>query len=114
MARRLKPFWWDRLALLPWRIVADVESADEIPDKLPRRGAVLVSEGKRQKWIAFDCPCQLHHRIMLNLDSTRYPCWQVRRGKKDRLTISPSVSSRGSNSYCHYFIREGKVTWARD
>jgi hypothetical protein len=114
MARRLKPFWWDRLALVPWRIVADVESADEIPDKLPRRGAVLVSAGKRNKWIAFDCPCQLGHRIMLNLDSARYPYWQIRRGKKDRLTISPSVSSRESDRCCHYFIREGKVIWARD
>lgn len=114
MARRLKTSRWDRLTLLPWRIVANVEYADEIPDKLPRRGAVLVSAGKRQKWIAFDCPCQLHHRIMLNLDSTRYPYWRVRRGKKDRLTISPSVSSHENDSYCHYFIREGKVTWARD
>jgi hypothetical protein len=24
------------------------------------------------------------------------------------------VSSQENNSYCHYFIREGKVTWARN
>lgn len=114
MARRLKLSWWDRFILLPWRIVADVESADDIPDKLPLHGAVLVSAGKKQKWIAFDCPCRLRHRIMLNLDTSRYPYWRVRRGKKDRLTISPSISSSEKNSYCHYFIREGKVTWAKD
>jgi hypothetical protein len=114
MARRLKLSWWDRFVLLPWRIVGDVESADDIPSELPRHGAVVVGAGNKLKWIAFDCPCQLRHRIMLNLDASRYPYWRVRRGKKDRLTISPSVSSLENNVHCHYFIREGKVIWTRD
>jgi hypothetical protein len=114
MAGRLKLSLWDHFPLLPWRIVGEVESADDIPTKLPRNGAVIVVAGKRHKWIAFDCPCHLRHRILLNLDTSRYPHWRVRRGKRDRLTISPSVSSSENGMHCHYFIREGKVTWARN
>lgn len=114
MARRLKLAWWDRFVLFPWRIVADVESADDIPEKIPLHGAVLVGRGKKPKWIAFDCPCHLHHRILLNLDSSRYPYWRVHRGNRNRLTISPSVSSFENNIHCHYFIREGKVIWTSD
>lgn len=114
MARRLKVSLWDRFLLPPWRIVGEVESADDIPNQLPKRGAVLVVSGKRQKWIAFDCPCGSSHRILLNLDPSRFPYWRVRRGKKGRLTISPSVDSSENGKYCHYFIREGKVAWARN
>ena len=67
MARRLKVSLWDRFLLPPWRIIGEVESADDIPNQLPKRGAVLVVSGKRQKWIAFDCPCDSSHRILLNL-----------------------------------------------
>ncbi|MFC5861782.1 DUF6527 family protein [Acidicapsa dinghuensis] len=114
MARRIKLAWWTRLTSRPWRIVAEIESADEIPATLPKNGAVLVVARKKHKWIAFDCPCHLHHRILLNLDTTRYPHWRVSFGKKKRLTISPSVNSSDSGVYCHYFIREGKVLWAKD
>lgn len=114
MARRIRRPWWGRFTFQHWRIVDEVESADEIPAKLPRNGAVLVASGKKHKWIAFDCPCHLDHRILLNLDTSRYPHWRASSGRRGRLTISPSVSSRDAGVYCHYFIREGKVLWAKD
>lgn len=113
MARRAKASWLDHLPLLPWRVVGEVESADEIPTTLPRRGAVLVVASKRQKWLAFDCPCNLHHRILLNLDQARHPHWRIRVDSRGRLTISPSVSSTEQGRHCHYFIRTGRVAWTK-
>ncbi len=114
MAGSLKIRWWDRLPFLYWRVAQEVESADEIPIKLPRNGAVVVSAGKMPKWIAFDCPCHTGHRILLNLDTARYPYWRIKRAKRDRLTISPSVDSIEAGKRCHYFIRDGKISWAKD
>jgi Family of unknown function (DUF6527) len=113
MARSLKIGWWERLPVLPWRIVGEVESADEIPMKLPRNAAVLVVSGKKLKWLAFDCPCHRNHRILLNLDTQRFPHWRVRRDKLGRLTISPSVNALERGTRCHYFIRNGRIAWAR-
>ncbi len=112
MARRVKRWWWNRFTL-PWRVVGEVDSADEVPEELPYRGAVVVVSGTTPKWIAFDCPCSEPHRVLLNLDPSRYPSWRIRRGKKGQLSISPSVSSFENGRNCHYFIREGRVLWAK-
>jgi hypothetical protein len=94
--------------------VGTVDSADEVPDKLPRNGAALVGSASHLKWIVFDCPCRRGHRIMLNTDPARRPTWQVAEGATNRLTITPSVDYRGKDRRCHYHIRIGKVLWAGD
>ena len=90
------------------------ESADEVPDKLPRNGAVLVGSASHLKWIVFDCPCRRGHRIMLNTDPLRRPTWQVANGSTRHLTVTPSVDYQDEHFHCHYFIRDGKVLWAED
>ncbi len=115
-------FSWIRHWLSKWRIasksffrpmgvIAIVESADEIPDFLPDRGAVLVLSGGRKKWLAFDCPCGSGHRIMLNLDSARKPFWTITSASSKRLSIRPSVDFRGDNRRCHYVVRNGNIHW---
>lgn len=102
------PFWqW--LPFLPWRVVGVVDSADYVPGRLPRNGAVLVGEKSRPKWIVFDCPCRTGHRIMLNTDKARLPHWSL--SKSWKLTISPSVDYIPGVGRCHYFIRSGRVKW---
>ncbi len=68
MANLAKISWWQWLPLVGWlsgwRIVVVVESADEVPQRLPYNGAALVGSTDRPKWIVFDCPCQTGHRIM--------------------------------------------------
>jgi hypothetical protein len=93
-----------------WRIVLTVEEADEIPERLPRAAAVLVGSPSNQKWIAFDCPCRRHHRVMLNLSRNRTPYWSVL--TKSPLTLIPSVDDFSGGQRCHYFLRNGKVRWA--
>ena len=106
----LKIRWWQWLLFWRWRMVGIVEDADLVPDKLPPRGAVLVGSAARPKWVVFDCACGQGHRIMLNLDEGRYPNWRI--VETSPLTISPSIDYAGRRN-CHYFIRGGRVQWAR-
>lgn len=108
----MKIVWWEWLPFRRWRVVGQVESADEMPDRLPRNGAMLVGSPDRIKWLVFDCPCGTGHRIMLNADAGRKPRWKLKNVKP--LTISPSIDFRGRQRRCHYFIRNGRVVWAKD
>lgn len=97
---------------LPWRrweVVAFVDAADEIPDVLPRYGAVVVGDRKLAKWVAFDCPCRRGHRIMLPLDPRQRTHWKL--GVARRLTVSPSVDAHDGGHRCHYFMRDGRARW---
>jgi len=105
----MKFSFWQWLPIHRWRIVGMVESADEIPEKLPPKGAVLVGTKNYSKWLAFDCPCGGRHRIMLNMDQHRWPNWTIQSLKP--MTINPSVDSWEKGQRCHYFIRKGRVQW---
>ncbi|WP_271528072.1 DUF6527 family protein [Bradyrhizobium sp. CCBAU 25338] len=116
------PRWkWLQLGWLPqWLTdqpplycIGQVESADEIPEKLPSNTAVVVGDASRLKWIAFDCPCRSGHRIMLNLDRGRSPFWQLST-VEGTLSLSPSVNYHNGRRRCHYFIKNGKVDWMGD
>jgi Family of unknown function (DUF6527) len=107
--------WWQWLPLQRWRVVGAVESADEIPEGLPRNAAVLVGDPEDPKWIAFDCPCRSGHRVILNTDPRRAPVWHISTSRKGRgLTIKPSVDFHDRERRCHYFVRNGQILWARE
>lgn len=105
------PFW-EWIPGRAWRIVAAVEAADEIPERLPPRGAVVVGSLQRPKWLAFDCPCKTGHRIMVTLDPTHSPHWVIKKEKK--LSISPSVDYRTADRRCHYYVTNGTIRWIDD
>jgi Family of unknown function (DUF6527) len=104
--------WWQWLPVFRWRIVAVVESADNIPPRLPRNGAVLVGPTTRPKWIAFDCPCRNGHRIMLSTDKLHSPHWATT--VQGQLTISPSIDYHQPKRRCHYFVRNGRISWVEE
>lgn len=113
MARLMNLFGRWRSLSLPWRawrIVGCVGAADEIPAQLPSKGVILVGLPESAAWAAFDCPCIGEHRIMLNLDNSRYPFWSVT--SKRPLTIRPSVDDIAMGRQCHFFIRRGRIRWA--
>lgn len=110
----MKIRWWDWLPFQPWRIVEIVNDADNISERLPRNGASLVGSAGVYKWIAFDCPCRIGHRILLNIDPARRPYWTVDFAHRRRLTVMPSVDYGDSERRCHYFMRRGRVLWARN
>lgn len=104
--------WWHWLPRFSWHVAGLVEHADEVPDRLPSKAAVVVGTENYPKWIAFDCPCRSGHRIMIPLDNSHDPHWTLR--SKKPLTIYPSVDFRTHQKRCHYFIRGGRVLWAHD
>ena len=105
--------WWRALPLpwRSWRIVGRELAGDEVPDQIPGRGAVLVGLPENVAWLAFDCPCQKHHRLMLNLDQSRNPSWKIDCLKP--LSIHPSVYDMTPDRSCHFFIRGGRVRWVK-
>lgn len=104
--------WWHWLPHFSWRIVAIVEAADEIPLRLPRKGVVLVRSQQRPKWLAFDCPCHTGHRIMITLDATHSPHWNL--VSKRKLTVWPSIDYRVPGRRCHYSIKSGRTIWVHN
>jgi Family of unknown function (DUF6527) len=106
--------WWDRLPRPrgKLRVMQIVAAADEIPDYLPRKGAVVVGSAENPTWVAFDCPCAERHRVMLNLDPRRRPAWTMQ--SPAPLTLRPSIDELRDQKRCHYFIHEGKIRWVPD
>jgi len=93
-----------------WQVVGVVDSADDVPETLSGKRAVLVGTKGRPKWLAFDCPCRSGHRILLNLDRQRFPFWTLL--NPDRLTLTPSVDYRDDRQRCHYIMSKGRIRWA--
>lgn len=102
--------WWEWLPFHRWRIVGVVDEADEIPHKIPKNGAILVGSKQYPKWLTFDCPCRSGHRIMLNADRGRRPFWLLQ--EDPSLSIHPSIDFVHPNGRCHFFIRNGRISWA--
>ena len=96
-----------------WCIEKIVSEADEVPSEIPNSRAFLVGTATLRKWLVFDCPCNKGHRIVLNLDSNKTPYWQLKVSIFGRITLSPSVNYLGGNTACHYFLKQGRVIWAR-
>ena len=106
--------WWDWLPLpwRRWRVLGQVDEADEIPDRLPHRGAVVVGSIDAPRWVAFECPCGRGHQLMVNLDRSRHPAWHLT--GTPRITLTPSVDDITQTRRCHFFLRDGKVIWVRN
>ncbi len=90
-----------------WRVGLEVPEADEIPERLPRRVAVIVPN----KWLAFECPCWRGHQIVVNISQSRRPFWKVLTNAP--LSVIPSVDERTSERRCHYVIRNGRIRWVQ-
>lgn len=103
--------WWQWVPIpwRRWRIVAAVEAADEVPINLPSRGVVLVGSPNQWKWLAFDCPCNATHRIMVPVDPRMSPRWAVIAVKP--LSIAPSFDFRTATRRCHFFVTCGQTVW---
>ena len=94
-----------------WRLTGAVADVDEVPSRLPAQRCVLVGSRSHPKWLAYDCPCERGHRVLLNLDRTRRPFWTLRVSWLGRVTVSPSIADRGRKEPCHYFLSDGQIEW---
>lgn len=112
---RMNPIRWWRSLPPPWRrwrVVDHVLAGDEVPDRIPTRGVILVGPPARPTWAALDCPCGRGHRLMLNLDSARWPTWRLISLRP--LSIHPSIDDVTPDRRCHFILRKGIIHWAHD
>jgi len=100
---------WRWLPRPRWRLIGLIEEADQVPRKLPNNGAILVGSTLTPKWLVFDCPCRTGHRIMLDMEPTRFPHWRII--NHGRLTVLPSIDIEIHERRCHYLIIMGRTIW---
>ena len=100
--------------LLPWRFLISgaADAADEVPDKIAPRSAVLVRSGDRLTWLVFDCPRHRNERVMLNLSARRRPSWKIL--DESNLTVYPSVDALHAGGRCHFWVKRGRVKWVKE
>jgi hypothetical protein len=97
------------------RATSTVASVLDVPERLCARQAVVVRpDGLAEQWLAFDCPCRERHRLLVNLSEGRRPRWTLVLGRRGAVTLAPSVDSHSADGRCHFWLRDGRVTWARD
>jgi hypothetical protein len=104
--------WWAWLPRRRYRVIGAVDAADLIPEHLPRKGLVVVEDHSAPSWVAFDCPCNRRHRILLPLDRRRKTHWRLE--TKRFASLFPSVDSYEAGTRCHFWLRNGLVRWKRD
>ncbi|WP_368860638.1 DUF6527 family protein [Mesorhizobium sp. GbtcB19] len=87
-------------------------SAD-VPEKTRPRTVYLIGDDGPPWAAAFICPCGCGELVRLSLVRRDSPSWVASVGKGGRADLHPSVRRiRGCRS--HYFIRDGRIVWARD
>jgi hypothetical protein len=89
---------------------AKIEDAPDVPDPL----TIYLIGDHQNPWCAiFVCPCGCGETISLSLIVDDSPSWRAKFHHDETISISPSVwRTRGCKS--HFFIRRGKVLWARE
>ena len=102
--------WWQWLPRRRYAIVCTAPAADLIPIRLPRKGIALADGGSGPSWIAFDCPCRRHHRLLISLSDHIQPRWRLSGGP--RPSLHPSVDVVEDGRRCHFWLRNGKIEWA--
>ena len=108
--------WLRRLPgsrFIPWRyiVVGAVDAADEVPDVLAPRTAIVVKATDRATWVAFNCPRHSHEKILLNLSNRRRPFWTIE--AEHMLTLRPSIDAHHGGTRCHFWISRGRIKWAK-
>ncbi len=106
--------WWRRRRWTTPRIrqVVVYRSRAEVPEQVGRQALALVGSAEQPKWAVLECPCGHGHQLVVNLSSQREPYWVLRISNRGP-TLSPSIDSF-SPYRCHFWLRNGRVSWARD
>lgn len=104
---------WEFLGRLTGRSPWLATFVEDLPDKLHRRTVYLIGEDDCPWSAALKCPCGCDALIQLSLIPGDDPTWVASVGKRARASIHPSIwRIRGCKS--HFFIREGKLIWAKE
>lgn len=106
--------WWRRIVPGHPRVhrTAFYNSHGDLPPVLPRHQLALVGGSERApKWVVFECPCGVGHRIAVPLRPGRRSGWAVTVDGKGWPSLRPSIDSEEGRR-CHFWLRNGTVAWA--
>jgi uncharacterized protein DUF6527 len=106
--------WWRRRRWTKPRIkqVVVYRSRADVPEQVRRQTLAFVGSHEQPKWAVLECPCGRGHQLVVNLSSQREPCWELSISNRGP-SLSPSIDSF-SPYRCHFWLRSGRVSWARD
>lgn len=86
---------------------------EDLPENLEPQYIYVVGTKEHPWQIAFKCPCGCGAIIQLSLLTESRPRWKYKLNKLKYITLSPSIWRKvGCGS--HFFIRKGKVIWAKE
>lgn len=106
--------WWRRRRWTRPRInrACFYASRAEVPAEVTRHELAVVGTVEHPKWAVLECPCGRGHQLTVNLSRQRRPFWRLSIEKREP-SLGPSIDS-GSPYRCHFWLRRGRVEWARD
>jgi hypothetical protein len=103
--------WWRRHNRGSSKInkVRIYESAASLPEQLPRR--VVAVAGDPAAWAVMECPCGTGHRLTIRIrPHGQATVWKFTQTER-RPSLYPSVDYDSPGRRCHFWLRDGRVTW---
>lgn len=86
---------------------------EDLPDRLVKHRVYFVGE-KEEAWqAALLCPCDCDALIQLSLVERDNPSWRATIDRRGLVTLHPSIW-RTKGCRAHFFVRHGRIAWARD
>jgi len=104
--------WLRRRDVFTGRIteVAFYGEKDDLPD-VPKASELAVAGSlENPKWALLDCPCGNGHTVLLPLQRSSPQHWSLTVDPRGSPTLSPSID-REAERRCHYWLRDGRITW---
>jgi Family of unknown function (DUF6527) len=90
------------------KLKAIVRSRRDASEHLLSTGDAVLVERGTLRWLLLECPCGCGAELPINLDSRAGPAWRLYRGRKDALTLYPSVW-RESGCESHFIIWRDQI-----
>lgn len=87
--------------------IATIVSEHPAPEQIKSGEIIIVNDAGYLKWACFQCPT-CGETILLSLNQTRRPRWQVTLDWFNRPTLHPSIRQTDGQK-CHFWIKQGKV-----
>jgi len=89
-----------------------VQHVNDRPDVLAG-GTLYVIGNAGHPWeAAMRCPKGCGHTISVNLMLDVHPCWKLEEHSDETATLTPSIW-RKHGCGCHFFLRRGRIEWAK-
>jgi Family of unknown function (DUF6527) len=104
--------WWRRHHRGSPKIhkVRIYKSAAALPEQLPRR--VLAIAGDPAAWAVMECPCGTGHQLKVRIHTCgQAAVWDLTHDDGGP-SLYPSVDYDATHRRCHFWLRNGRVTWS--